>query len=80
MAADLRNGPPKRGRACLAVWNGWDAVRRAVDSTTYSRARIWAGTFAMEQLVRAVLDDSGPEEMVVRVKRVSKWIDTDGLD
>lgn len=51
--------------ACLAVGHGWDAVRHAVDSTTYSRARTWAGTFAMEQLVRAVLDDSGAEKMAL---------------
>jgi hypothetical protein len=40
-------------------------VRHAVDSTTYSRARTWAGTFAMEQLVCAVLDDSGAEKMAL---------------
>ena len=66
--------------ACLAVWHGWDAVRRAVDAATYRRARTWAGTFTMEQLVRAVLDGARPEEMAARVRRVSRWMDTDDLD
>lgn len=44
-----------RGRVVGVI--DWDNVRAAVDPTTYTRARTWARTFGIEQIVAAVLKD-----------------------
>jgi hypothetical protein len=42
--------------ACLAHWHGWPTIGRTVDAATYARARTWSGTFALEQIVKTLLD------------------------
>ncbi|GAA2395313.1 phosphotransferase family protein [Nonomuraea africana] len=51
---------PAVDAACLA-WHGWDAVRSAVDGETYRRARVWAGTFAIEQIGAALVNGEPPD-------------------
>jgi aminoglycoside phosphotransferase (APT) family kinase protein len=41
---------------CPAHWHGWPAIGRTVDAATYARARTWSGTFALEQIVKTLLD------------------------
>ncbi|SDI32344.1 phosphotransferase family protein [Nonomuraea jiangxiensis] len=44
--------------AAFMSWHGWDNLRRAVSGETYRRARVWARTFGVNQLV-AVLELGG---------------------
>ena len=69
---------PAIDAACLAHWHGWSALRATVDGRTYDRARTWYGTFAMEQIVKLLLDGAGDAAMARCVDRVVRWMDTDG--
>ncbi|WP_433276115.1 aminoglycoside phosphotransferase family protein [Pseudonocardia xinjiangensis] len=65
--------------ACLAHSHGWPTLAKTVDHATYARARTWYGTFALEQIVKYLLDDADPEAMTECVGRVVRWMDSDGL-
>ena len=60
--------------ACLAFF-GWDNVRAAVDSTTYARARTWARTFGIEQIVAAVLNDDPHHRPDAVVDSTVRWLE-----
>jgi aminoglycoside phosphotransferase (APT) family kinase protein len=64
---------PAIDAACLA-WHGWETVRRAVDATTYERARIWQATFGIEQ-VGAAMSNGEPAEVVTRyIDSANQWL------
>jgi aminoglycoside phosphotransferase (APT) family kinase protein len=65
--------------ACLAHWHGWSTIAKTVDATTYARARTWYGTFAVEQIVKYLLDDADSDAIDDCVGRVVRWMDSDGL-
>jgi aminoglycoside phosphotransferase (APT) family kinase protein len=65
--------------ACLAHWHGWPTIAKTVDAATYARARIWYGTFAMEQIVKCLLDEADAVAIAECVGRVVRWMDSDGL-
>ncbi|GAA1187101.1 aminoglycoside phosphotransferase family protein [Pseudonocardia alaniniphila] len=65
--------------ACLAHWHGWPTIAKTVDEATYTRARTWYGTFALEQIVKYLLDDSDAAAIDDCVGRVVRWMDSDGL-
>lgn len=65
--------------ACLADWHGWPTLKQAVDQPTYERARVWYGTFSIEQIVKAVLDDTPDPDLAACVEAVARWMRTDGL-
>ncbi|WP_214403010.1 phosphotransferase family protein [Pseudonocardia lacus] len=64
--------------ACLAFTHGWPVIGRTVDARTYERARVWAGTFPIEQLVKYRLDGVDDTEMDRWVANVTRWMDVDG--
>jgi len=66
--------------ACLAHWHGWPTIAKTVDAATYARARTWYGTFALEQIVKYLLDEADAAAIAECVGRVVRWMDSDGLD
>lgn len=72
---------PAVDAACLS-WHGWDAVERAVDPTTYERARTWGATFGIEQVGAAIVRGDPPEAVQATVERAVAWLErtasTDG--
>lgn len=65
---------PALDAACLA-WHGWDTVRRAVGGETYRRARVWAGTFGIEQVAAAIAAGDPPEVIERHVASAARWLD-----
>jgi aminoglycoside phosphotransferase (APT) family kinase protein len=65
--------------ACLAHWHGWSRIQRAVDVTTYARARTWYGTLSIEQIVKAILDGAAGTALDECVAGVARWMASDGL-
>jgi len=63
--------------ACLAQWHGWNTVRRATEQETMERARIWHGTFAIEQIAKHLLDGAAEAEITACVERVARWMQRD---
>jgi hypothetical protein len=66
--------------ACLAHWHGWPTIGRTVDAATYARARTWYGTFALEQIVKTLLDGADDSTLSACVEQVVRWMDGDGCD
>lgn len=66
--------------ACLAHWHGWPTIGRTVDAATYARARTWSGTFALEQIVKTLLDGADDSTLGACVEQVVRWMDGDGCD
>ncbi|MFF0740460.1 aminoglycoside phosphotransferase family protein [Streptomyces sp. NPDC004111] len=60
--------------AALMAWHGWDTVRRAVDTETYRRARVWDRLFGVEHLV-AVLDGKSLANADSYVEHVVGWLE-----
>lgn len=63
---------PAVDAACLS-WHGWEAVRAATDEATFDRARIWADTFGIEQIVAALLQ--GETTVTEAVTRTVAWLE-----
>lgn len=63
---------PAVDAACLS-WHGWDVVRAAVDEATLARARVWADTFGIEQIVAAMPD--GQDAVAEAVDRAVAWLE-----
>jgi aminoglycoside phosphotransferase (APT) family kinase protein len=60
--------------ACLTSF-GWENLRAAVDSHTFTRARIWFATFGIE-LVASALDNGEPTHIIEnRILRTTRWIE-----
>jgi aminoglycoside phosphotransferase (APT) family kinase protein len=64
--------------ACLAYTHGWAAIERAVDARTVARARVWSGTFPIEQIVKVLLDDADEAAVQRCAEGVVRWMDADG--
>lgn len=65
---------PAVDAACLGS-HGWDAVKAAVPSELYRRARIWYRTFGIEQVASAILNDE-PAQVVKRyVARAAEFLE-----
>jgi len=63
---------------CLS-WFGWDTVQAVVDAKQLHRAKVWADTFALEQ-VAAALDNGEPAPVVQQVvDRVANHLRRTGL-
>lgn len=56
---------PAVDAACLS-WFGWDVVQAAVGARQTDRARVWADTFALEQVAAAV-DNGEPAPVIQQV-------------
>ncbi|MEU4324544.1 phosphotransferase family protein [Nonomuraea dietziae] len=67
---------PAVDAACLA-WHGWDAVRSAVDGETYRRARVWAETFAIEQVGSALVNGEPPHVVDRHVESTARLLERD---
>jgi aminoglycoside phosphotransferase (APT) family kinase protein len=64
--------------ACLS-WFGWDTVEAVADDDQLQRARVWADTFALEQ-VAAALDNGEPTPVVQQVTdRAAQHLRRDAL-
>lgn len=63
---------PAVDAACLS-WHGWEAVRAATDKATFDRARIWAATFGIEQIVAAL--PAGEAATAEAVTRTVAWLE-----
>ncbi|MBW0101629.1 aminoglycoside phosphotransferase family protein [Pseudonocardia sp. KRD291] len=70
---------PAIDAACLAHWHGWSTIKRAVEETTYTRARTWYGTLSIEQIVKALLDGVTGAALAECVASVARWMVSDGL-
>lgn len=70
---------PAIDAACLAHWHGWPTIRKAVDVTTYARARTWYGTLSVEQIVKSLLDGVTGTALDDCVATVARWMRSDGL-
>lgn len=65
---------PAVDAACLASF-GWENLRAAVDTHTFTRARIWFATFGIE-LVASALDNGEPTHIIEdRILRTTRWIE-----
>jgi aminoglycoside phosphotransferase (APT) family kinase protein len=63
---------PAVDAACLS-WYGWDAVSDSTDRATFERARIWAETFGIEQIVAALSE--GEAATAEAVTRTVAWLE-----
>ncbi|WIM93554.1 phosphotransferase [Actinoplanes oblitus] len=68
---------PAIDAACMA-WHGWENVRRAVDGTTYRRARVWDGLFGVEHLVAVLAGKPLAHHVDSYVKHVVGWLERNG--
>lgn len=64
---------PAVDAACLG-WFGWDALAAAVDPETLRRARVWYGTFGLEQVGVALQRRVGDAELASQLSRAQDWL------
>lgn len=62
--------------AALMAWHGWENIRRAVDTGTYRRARVWEAAFGVGHLV-AVLSGQPLSNVDSYVEHVVAWLEDD---